>query len=91
MAKEPTIEPLPIVSDTARYWKQGPLPVDTYNWGGVVKVGDDPKMGFYFADFNGSYAILCPSGEKVTADKVAWFCNDLVMPPGAAMGAKRLT
>ncbi len=55
-----------------------------------MKVGDDPRKGFYYADFFGDHVILCPSGERVEADKVAWYNNDIAMPPGTAMGTKRL-
>lgn len=33
-------------------WKQGPLPKDTWGWGGVVPVGQSGS-GFFFADFKG--------------------------------------
>ncbi len=63
-------------------WKQGPLPPDTYQWGGVVKAGEDPAKGFSFADFQGDHVVLCPSGEKLTAIQVGWFNNSLDLPPG---------
>jgi hypothetical protein len=61
-------------------WKKGPLPPDTWMWGGVVKVGDNPS-GFYFADFHGDYVTLCPGGEIIKADQVAMWNNCLDLPP----------
>jgi hypothetical protein len=70
-------------SEVCCEWKQGPLPPDTYYWGGVVRSGDDPKMGFYFAGFNGDHAVITkPDGttEKLTPHQVGWF-NDCLRPP----------
>ena len=63
-------------------WQKGPLPKDTYGWGGVVKVGQDPRVGFQFADFRGDkIATLGPDGHILQADEVAWYDNSLTMPP----------
>lgn len=61
-------------------WKQGPLPLNTYNWGGIVKVGENPARGFYFADFCGSHAKLV-SGEIVPASAILMYDNSLELPP----------
>jgi hypothetical protein len=62
-------------------WKKGPLPPETYFWGGVVKAGDDSGSGFYFADFCGDHVVTFPGEEKLTADQVAWYDNSLELPP----------
>lgn len=63
-------------------WKQGPLPPNTYGWGGIVKVGSEPS-GFYFADFCGDHVKLIgpPSIERVEANQVAMYDNSLELPP----------
>lgn len=64
-------------------WQQGPLPANTWNWGGVVLVGAS-KLGFYFADFHGDHVILnpgTPNAERIEADQVGWFNNAIDMPP----------
>ena len=63
-------------------WKKGPLPPNTWNWGGVVLVG--MADGFYFADFHGDYVVIqdgTPDGCKVAADKIALYDNSLELPP----------
>lgn len=63
-------------------WKKGPLPANTYNWGGVVPVGENIK-GFYFADFSGDFVTIIVSGQSrvLKADEVAWYNNSLDLPP----------
>jgi hypothetical protein len=64
-------------------WKQGPLPPNTFNWGGVVKAGDNPRTGFYFADFKGSSVEIHKGDgttEKLEPHQVGWFNNCLTMP-----------
>ena len=65
-------------------WKKGPLPKDTWNWGGVVPNGDT-SSGFYFADFHGEYAVMNPGDgsceRTLKADEIAWYDNSLEMPP----------
>lgn len=67
-------------------WKSGPLPPGTYNWGGVVRRGEDPKMGFHFADFRGDHVLLpmrTDDGgkpQRVEAKDVAMYCNSLTLP-----------
>lgn len=81
-------------------WKQGPLPPDTYNWGGVVPAGDDTGGGFYFADFKGDHVVAIGAAKKgegpdggddriLQPNEVAWFNNDLVLPPGSTGVHKR--
>lgn len=77
-------------------WKKGPLPPGTYNWGGVVLVGDSPD-GFYFADFCGDHAIVLKGkigdtnsvDTRVEADQIAMYNNSLELPPSHVMGSKR--
>lgn len=76
-----------VVAPTAEScgWRKGPLPPDTYNWGGVVPVGEESPYGFYFADFRGDHVILEDGkNTRLEADQVAWFNNCLELP-----GAKR--
>ncbi len=72
-------------------WQKGPLPPGTWNWGGVIPVGDVSRWGgFYFADFHGDHVTMNPGNkgfERVLkADDVAWFCNCLDLPPGGFTG-----
>lgn len=61
-------------------WQKGPLPKDTFGWGGVVKVGQ--TQGFYFADFQGDkVATPGPDGHILQPEDVAWFDNSLTLPP----------
>lgn len=68
-------------------WQTGPLPPDTYNWGGVVPVGDE-STGFYFADFHGDHVKVCPDGRALKADEVAFYDNSLTLPPHAPAGKR---
>ena len=74
-------------------WKAGPLPSNTYFWGGVVPVGEEAS-GFYFADFCGSTVKILTGlpGERVlTSKEVAWYNNSLELPPCCDAGVgKRL-
>lgn len=69
-------------------WHKGPLPADTWNWGGVVPVGSNPRHGFYFADFRGDHALISKSvdgvsvWERIEAADIAFFNNSLPMPFG---------
>jgi hypothetical protein len=62
-------------------WKQGPLPADTWGWGGVTL--KDTGMGFYFADFKGDHVTICPGERDVKADEVVMYDNSLTLPPNA--------
>ena len=61
-------------------WKPGPLPPDTWFWGGVVPKGE--KSGFYFADFCDDHVKTCPGGDIIKAADVEWYDNDIRLPPG---------
>jgi hypothetical protein len=65
-------------------WQKGPLPPDTYNWGGVVP-DDHAGSGFYFADFRGDHVVIHPGDPKneqrLEADQVRWWNNCLTLPP----------
>lgn len=64
-------------------WKKGPLPADTYNWGGVVPVGEDTGGGFLFADFQGDHVLVIGGRlpRVLKADQVAIYDNSLELPP----------
>lgn len=64
-------------------WQHGPLPTNTYGWGGVVPM-ELEKPGFYFADFCGDHVIICPGGKRLEADQVYMYNNSLDMPPNRA-------
>jgi hypothetical protein len=61
-------------------WKKGPLPEETWFWGGVVTVDMGSNSGFVFADFKGDHVILKPSNERVEAKNVAYYDNSLEWP-----------
>jgi hypothetical protein len=66
-------------------WKKGPLPPNTWHWGGVVLVGQE-SWGFYFADFCGDHVKIVSTNKKgpdriVKPEEVAWYNNSLDMPP----------
>lgn len=63
-------------------WTKGPLPPGTWNWGGVTKIGKEPKDGFYFADFCGDHVkIQSGKGEEILQpEEIGWFCNCLEVP-----------
>jgi hypothetical protein len=67
-------------------WKKGPMPKNTWNWGGVVPAGQG-SYGFMFADFHGDHVILCPSGKRLEPHEVAFYNNSLELPPKAAAEA----
>ena len=68
-------------------WKTGPLPPDTYGWGGVVLVGQKGS-GFYFADFCGDHVKTIPGDteywRRVAPHEIALYDNSLEAPPGVA-------
>lgn len=70
-------------------WQRGPLPPDTWNWGGVVPKG--VTDGFYFADFHGDHCIAnpgTPQAEVIKAEDVEWYDNSLTIHPGWFKGAR---
>ncbi len=66
-------------------WKPGPLPPDTWGWGGVVPVGEETGYGFYFADFKGNSVEILGgkegSNRVLTPTEVAYYDNSLELPP----------
>lgn len=65
-------------------WQKRPMPKGTFGFGGVLKVGERPMLGFHFADFHGDHVMLYDnkrSGERVEAHEVAAFDNSFQMPP----------
>jgi hypothetical protein len=67
-------------------WQKGPLPPDTYGWGGVVPF-DFKAPGFFFADFAGDHVVTCPDGRVLQPHEVAQYDNSLALPEGATMRA----
>ncbi len=69
-------------------WKEGPLPPNTWNWGGVVEKGEHPHNGFFFADFQGDHALIVVTSSddsptypmELKADEVGWYNNCLELP-----------
>ena len=61
----------------------GPLPKDTWNWGGVILRGESVS-GFLFADFCGDHVKV--QGEdgtfskRVEANDIGWYNNCLELP-----------
>ncbi len=63
-------------------WKRGPLPKDTYGWGGVVPFDAVGQQGFFFADFKGDKVTIPGTPERILmAHEVAWYDNSLTLPP----------
>lgn len=60
-------------------WKKGPLPADTYGWGGVVPLG--LGTGFMFADFQGDHVVVIPGENVLQAHEIAMYDNSLELPP----------
>jgi hypothetical protein len=66
-------------------WKKGPLPPDTYQWGGVVPKDMVGQSGFLFADFCGDHVMVYGDkgtlSRRVEAADVAFYDNSLELPP----------
>ena len=64
-------------------WRRGPLPPNTFMWGGVVLVGEGTNA-FHFADFYGDHVRLpCANGREpriVKPHEVAFYNNSLTWP-----------
>lgn len=60
-------------------WRHGPMPPDTWNWGGVILSGQDPR-GFHFADFCGDYVRLVPDGRIVKPEEIGYYNNSIHLP-----------
>lgn len=64
-------------------WKRGPLPEDTYGWGGIVREDRDPEHGFEFASFVGDHVQVFRNGqleERVEGYDIAYYNNDIQLP-----------
>jgi hypothetical protein len=71
-------------------WKSGPLPPETWNWGGVVPTNQGPDGGFFFADFCGDHVKMVETGRILQPDEVALYDNSLQLPcpgKGTRLGA----
>ena len=69
-------------------WKVGPLPPNTFYWGGVIPKSLDTSSpddwGFYFGDFRGDHVVVNPNSPQsfvVEAKDVLLYNNSLHMPP----------
>lgn len=61
-------------------WKPGPLPENTYGWGGVVLDGF-ARHTFMFADFCGDHVKLpCDNNRVVRAEDVVQYDNGIWLP-----------
>lgn len=60
-------------------WRKGPMPPNTWNWGGVQYGDLKPDDGFFFADFRGDHVIL-EGGERIEGKDVTYYCNCLTVP-----------
>ena len=73
----------PATPDTG--WKPGPMPANTWGWGGVVVAGSNPSLGFFFADFKGD-TVTAINGSGVGKDRtlqaheVGFYNNSLTLP-----------
>lgn len=76
-----------VVSETQGAWHVGPMPADTWHYGGVVLKGQEPSAGFRLADFKGDHVLLLdaggsfgPKSRRVEAADIAYWNNSLTMP-----------
>ncbi len=69
-------------------WKPGPLPPNTFFWGGCVPKGEEGG-GFYFADFCGDHVKLIGTDRVLKPDEVAFYNNSLELPPCCPKGTRR--
>ena len=66
-------------------WLPGPVPPNTWNWGGAVPKGI--VDGFYFADFHGDHiTIMTDPPRTLKPEEVEWYDNSLVLPPNINLG-----
>lgn len=65
-------------------WQKGPLPKDTYGWGGVAPVG--LGTGFFFADFCGDKVKVVGGADnlELKPEEVAYYDNSLTLPPNCS-------
>ena len=63
-------------------WKPGPLPPNTYQWGGVVP-SDLVVPGFFFASFCGDHVEMQNTNgvRTLMPHEVRWYDNSLQLPP----------
>lgn len=62
-------------------WQNGPLPPNTYHWGGVQLKGEEGRMSFHFADFRGDHVILpMEQSRRVEKDEIILFNNSIHCP-----------
>jgi hypothetical protein len=62
-------------------WQRGPLPEDTWGFGGVVS-REMPPGSFDFAEFRGGYVLAIDENLRVIpAADVVWYDNSMHAPP----------
>lgn len=65
-------------------WQKGPMPKETYGWGGVVPVAGVEKLiagAFLFADFQGDHVLLPLGDKKLLPHEIAYYDNSLELAP----------
>lgn len=64
-------------------WKQGPMPKDTWYWGGVVtkELAESNSQGFFLCGFNGDHAVLVHNNQAVPAEEIVFYNNSIELPP----------
>lgn len=74
------------VQAASNEWKKGPLPPNTYFWGGAVVSND--TSGFQFADFCGDHVKLDTRNGwlRVEPADVKMYNNCLTLPPEVTNG-----
>jgi hypothetical protein len=69
------------------HWKKGPLPPNTWDWGGLVDKDFAKGSGFYFADFRGDHATVYkgefPAKVRIEAADILWYNNSIKLPPSS--------
>lgn len=80
-------------------WQKGPVPENTWQWGGVVIKGES-ELGFYFADFCGDHVAVQreskpgreiagkPGWSRYGPNEIVWWNNALSLPIKGAKEVK---
>jgi hypothetical protein len=62
-------------------WLPGPMPANTWGWGGVKLIEQGSTTGFYFADFKGDHVLINNGKKRIDPHDVAYFDNSITLPP----------
>lgn len=70
-------------------WHKGPLPADTWGYGGVV-LAEMPEQTFLFADFRGDHALLVNTesgkdGKRLDPAEILAYNNAIQLPPSGLL------